>query len=100
MHFFKLLYGFEEKGILDKINLYSNIKMGFPVNDIQVCPSLHDDSVDVNMTFFGLYGVSSVLPPFMNELAIKNSDQGENFKDFLNIFQKRLYRLKYEVWKH
>jgi predicted component of type VI protein secretion system len=36
----------------------------------------------------------------MNELALKNSAQGEKFKEFLNIFQKRLYMLKYEVWKH
>lgn len=100
INFFKLLYGLEKDGNFEKLRISSDTKMGFPTNAIQSVYQLNEQSIEIKATFFGLYGVSSVLPPFMNELALNNSVSGEELRDFLDIFQKRLYTLKYQIWKH
>src|SRR5689334_14752160 len=91
VNFYKLLYDFEKEGILDTVSISPDTKMGFPVDAVQSVHKLNAKLVEIKATFFGLYGVSSVLPPFINELALRNSVSGESFRDFLNIFQKRLY---------
>lgn len=97
VHFFKFLFDLEKKGNLDKVRISSDVKMGFPVNS-SVC-EFDDRLIKLKATFSGLYGVSSVLPPFLNEMALENSESGDIFRAFLDIFQQRLYLLKFEIWK-
>src|SRR6476620_3339713 len=98
LNFFKLLHRLEKKGTLSQARIFSATKLGFPASDVQSI-QIHDQAIEIKATFFGLYGVSSILPPFMNALALENSVSGEAIRSFLDIFQKRLYLLKYQVWK-
>jgi type VI secretion system ImpH/TssG family protein len=99
VNFYKILHDLDKNGNLQNTRISPDTKMRFPVNSVQSFHQLNEQFFEIKTTFFGLYGVSSVLPPFMNELTLKNSVSGECFRAFLDVFQKRLYLLKYQVWK-
>ena len=57
--------------------------------------------VRLTLTFLGLYGVSSPLPTYFSEtIAIQaQEDEPDPLRDFLDIFNHRLYLLLYRAWK-
>jgi type VI secretion system protein ImpH len=57
--------------------------------------------VRLTLTFLGLYGVSSPLPTYFSETIATQAqeDEPDSLRDFLDIFNHRLYLLLYRVWK-
>lgn len=71
----------------------------FPATDVKRITRNEDASVDVVATFMGLYGIDSPLPYyFYDELATEHEDTVPH-RDFLDIFNHRLYAYFYRAWK-
>ena len=79
--------------------------LGFPAADIASVSARTQGSdggwpAEMEVTFLGLYGPSSPLPPFWTERIIQDSDGGENLRDFLDLFNHPLIALVYRVIRH
>ena len=71
--------------------------LNFPVRDIDV---LHEDeqSIHIVCQFMGLYGVDSPLPPYFNEMCLKQDPCGEVLRAFLDLLNHRNYILYFLAW--
>ncbi len=85
------------------IRVRPKLFLGFPAADIdRVTVEKNNDRKLYCMTanFLGLYGVSSPLPIFYTEDLIEERAQDESVsRDFLDIFNHRLYDLLFECWR-
>jgi type VI secretion system protein ImpH len=89
---------------------------GFPANSvikIQETPLVHrqpdgekpggdgDEAkvIEVVLSFMGLYGVASPLPSYFADAIASATPGSEALKDFLDMFNHRLYALLYQSWK-
>ncbi|MFQ5571546.1 MAG: type VI secretion system baseplate subunit TssG [Rhodothermales bacterium] len=84
----------------ERILFRPDIALTFPGTDVRSVRWL-DESLQarVTLTFMGLYGIGSPLPVyFYDELA---TDEHETFslRDFLDIFNHRVYAYFYRAWK-
>jgi type VI secretion system protein ImpH len=57
------------------------------------------ETVDVTVTFMGLYGVNAPLPSYFVEQVVRAPDDSEALRGFLDIFNHRIYSLFYRSWK-
>jgi predicted component of type VI protein secretion system len=75
------------------LKLIPSKKLSFPTADIE---KLENNALYIN--FFGIIGINSPLPE--NLLKNIHLDEGElAWKDFLSIFNSRLYELFFLLWK-
>lgn len=81
-----------------KINLQCSSSLSFPVSDIEIIETLHDQ-IHVQLNFMGLIGVDGCLPNYFNDSLHIESDNTERLKTFLDIFHNNLYELCYQIWK-
>lgn len=108
-----------ETGPLDReiIRFRPNPGLGFPATDIcqieSACPEQSEglpsnevkgtdggqETINMMLSFMGLYGVASPLPNFISELIARNEEETLPLKAFLDIFNHRLYSLFYRSWK-
>ncbi len=88
-----------------KINIRTRpaLSFEFPSADISHISFNQTDNekqFDIIATFLGLYGVSSPLPNFYTEdLFLERSEDKSTIRDFLDIFNQRIYYLFYECWR-
>jgi type VI secretion system protein ImpH len=83
------------------IRLRPSVDLVFPATDLKrvARPDERPEAVEVVSTFLGLYGIDSPLPyRFYEHLAHGTSDTIP-FRDFLDIFNHRLYAFFYRAWK-
>lgn len=83
------------------IRLRPSVDLVFPPTDLKRVARRdgRPEDVEVVMTFLGLYGIDSPLPyRFYEHLAHDTSDTIP-FRDFLDIFNHRLYAFFYRAWK-
>ena len=93
----------EEKGSDGKgnIRIRPDLSLGFPAADIAAVKESEDEGPRflVTATFLGLYGTSSPLPSFYTEdLIDEASDDMSATRDFIDIFNHRLFVLLYNCW--
>lgn len=69
--------------------------MTFPSSDVKTA-DIEEDVAHIVVTFMGLYGVSSPMPPTLIEETVTN---GEALRDFLDIFNNRFCAFFYEAWE-
>jgi type VI secretion system protein ImpH len=76
------------------------------VMQIREAPRVHrhpetDDGkvIEVLLSIMGLYGVESPLPQYLAEAIASEAPNSEALKDFLDIFNHRIYSLYYQAWK-
>lgn len=109
-NFFQLVYLFEQLFESDKpmnktwdagIRFHANPGLGFPGSDIyQVRKNSNNPAqLECILNFMGLYGVSSPLPQYFYTEIAKSSEKSEPVRDFLDIFNHRLYQIFYRSWK-
>lgn len=83
------------------IRLRPSVDLVFPATDLKRVARREDRPAEIEVvsTFFGLYGIDSPLPyRFYEHLAHDTSDT-RPFRDFLDIFNHRLYAFFYRAWK-
>ena len=69
--------------------------MTFPSSDVKAV-EIAEDRASLIVTFMGLYGAASPLPPVFSEDTIAD---GEALRDFLDIFDSRLCAFYFEAWE-
>ncbi len=83
----------------ERIRFRPDTALVFPATDVKRVARDEDGRVDVIATFMGLYGIDSPLPYyFYDDLATEHEDTVAH-RDFLDIFNHRLYAFFYRAWK-
>jgi type VI secretion system protein ImpH len=85
-----------------RIHLAPHASTVFPaadVRDIAHRSGASGPEVDVIVTFMGLYGINAPLPSYFVEAVTGDPDDSAALRDFLDIFNHRIYTLFYESWK-
>jgi len=83
------------------IHLRPSVDLAFPPTDVKRVERVDGDprGIHVVATFLGLYGIDAPLPyHFHNHLA-KDPEETAPHRDFLDIFNHRLYSFFYRAWK-
>ncbi|MBB4070224.1 type VI secretion system baseplate subunit TssG [Salinibacter ruber] len=83
------------------IHVRPSVDLSFPPTDVKRVEWADGDprGVHVVATFLGLYGIDAPLPyHFHNHLA-KDPEETAPHRDFLDIFNHRLYAFFYRAWK-
>lgn len=83
-----------------KIRVRPNLSLAFPSSDLEMIERVEgDDHFRVTANFLGLYGCASPLPTFYTEDLLAEAAQDESVsREFIDIFNQRLYDLLYEGW--
>lgn len=77
--------------------------LGFPANDVaavRLDSARPNWPAEMEVTFLGLYGPSSPLPPAWTERIVMEADGADNLRDLLDLFDHPLIALAYRVWRH
>jgi type VI secretion system protein ImpH len=99
----------------EAIRFQASVKLSFPSADISRIDQIDHNSLESTrmiLTFMGLYGVSSPLPPYFSQMLAELDDTEEYLGEeedteegikalrlFLDIFNHRTYSLFYRGWK-
>ena len=83
-----------------RIRVRPNLSLSFPSSDLETIERVEeDDHFRVTANFLGLYGCASPLPTFYTEDLLAEAAQDESVsREFIDIFNQRLYDLLYEGW--
>ncbi len=86
-----------------KLRTRPELTLAFPtadITEIRYTEEEQEAACDLTVTFMGLYGTSSPLPTFYTEeLFLETSRDQTVQKDFLDIFNQRIYDLLYLCWE-
>src|SRR6056297_573230 len=86
----------------EHVRIRPPVSLGFAdvdVSDIRDISSKDHTRFEVTANFLGLYGPASPLPTYYTEELIEEVFEEETVKrDFLDIFNDRLFKLFYESW--
>ncbi|MBS3780630.1 MAG: type VI secretion system baseplate subunit TssG [Desulfovermiculus sp.] len=83
------------------VRIRPELSLAFPASDIANIRSGDDPSPQYHMevSFLGLYGASSPLPTFYTEdLLAEEAEEESVTRDFLDIFNQRIYELFFQCW--
>ncbi len=81
------------------IRLRPSPDLVFPATDIKRIEWTGENRVQVIATFMGLYGVDSPLPYYFYDDLAKDEEDTRPHRDFLDLFNQRLYAFFYRAWK-
>jgi type VI secretion system protein ImpH len=81
-----------------RIRLTTSPSLTFPPADIAKITKTRD-GVEFVLTFMGLIGVSSPMPLYFTEYVSRFEENGVGLRDFLSIFNHRMYTLFYRAWQ-
>lgn len=83
------------------IHLRPSVDLVFPPTDVKRVDQTDDDprGIHVVVTFLGLYGIDAPLPYHFYDHLAKDTKQTAPHRDFLDIFNHRLYAFFYRAWK-
>jgi type VI secretion system protein ImpH len=94
---------YSRQGVSDPVNsgrvrLEADSSLGFPPSDIA---GVRDDHgvLRFALSFMGLIGVSSPLPVYFAEFVEVKPEESRALRDFLAMFNHRMYALFYRAWK-
>ena len=81
----------------EPVRLRPSVSLAFPSCDLESVEEIEDGHPPyrVTVTFLGLYGAHSPLPSSYSEEILHRSDEPDPVRDFLDIFNHRLYSLFY-----
>ena len=89
----------DEESLYHRLEFQANPSLGFPGADIEQVRFFHEQGelrarLQVNLP--GLFGSGSPLPAFYAEQALGDDNP---IRDFLDLFNERLYRLLLPIWE-
>jgi type VI secretion system protein ImpH len=84
----------------ERIRFRPHHGLAFPATDIHSIEKLGGvpERARITATFMGLYGVDSPLPGWFYEAIANGADYALPLRDFLDMFNHRLYALFYRSW--
>lgn len=85
----------------ERIRIRPHAGLAFPAADVRKIEWLSEEErrVQVTVTFMGLYGVASPLPVYFYDAIAAHREEAAPLRDFLDIFNRRLYKYFYQAWK-
>ena len=85
----------------ESISIRPHSGLVFPSTDVRKIELFGEDKqrVRVTVTFGGLYGIDSPLPVYFYDAIATEAERTRPLRDFLDIFNSRLYSLFYRAWK-
>ncbi len=85
----------------ERITIRPHSGLVFPSTDVRKIELSGDEPprARVTVTFGGLYGVDSPLPVYFYDSIATEEEKTRPLRDFLDIFNTRLYALFYRTWK-
>jgi type VI secretion system protein ImpH len=85
----------------ERIRIRPHSGLVFPSTDVRKIELVDEDRqrVCVTVTFGGLYGIDSPLPVYFYDAIATEAERTRPLRDFLDIFNSRLYSLFYRTWK-
>ncbi len=85
----------------ERVRLRPHEGLVFPAADVRrVSPPTADGTAaEVTSTFLGLYGIDSPLPYYLYEDLDSDEEDVLPLRDFLDIFNHRLYAFFYRAWR-
>lgn len=92
----------EAGGLFDScIRFKPHSGLAFPASDLHGVTLLTEQPprAEVTATFMGLYGVDSPLPVYFYDQISAAAERTRPLRDFLDIFDHRIYSLFYQCWK-
>lgn len=94
----------ETTGFFDEpVRLRPSSALVFPATDVKDIDIVTRDDgeslVYVTSTFMGLYGVDASLPSHFHNVIAYGREESEPLREFLDIFNHRLYAFFYRSWK-
>lgn len=83
------------------IHLVPSADLVFPATDVKRIRRKGDDEDQIELlaTFLGLYGIDSPLPYYFYEQLAQETKETTPHREFLDIFNHRLYSFFYRAWK-
>lgn len=90
-----------EHDVVKRIRVRADLSLAFPETDVISIEELstYPSRFLITATFLGLYGTSSPLPTFYTEDLLQEQAQDHSIsRDFIDIFNTRLYSLYFRVW--
>ncbi len=81
-----------------RIRLCPDTSLAFPPGDVKAIER-SEDSVSLTLAFMSLLGASSPLPVYFAEYVVTHEENGDALRDFLTIFNHRVYAFFYRAWK-
>ncbi len=87
--------------LLRRIRTRPELSLAFPEADVTSVKQLPDlpSRFSITATFLGLYGTASPLPTFYTEDLLQELAQDRSVsRDFVDIFNSRIYSLYFAVW--
>ncbi len=88
-----------EEEIAAVIDLAPSAALTFPTGEIRQLAPAGNGKLRVELSSLGLYGTSSPLPQFFNDIASRDCPGNQELRSFLEMFNRRLYLLAYLGWK-
>jgi len=85
----------------ESLRLRSHGGMGFPPADLHAIAHRRRprERFEVELNFLGLTGASSPLPNYFQDPIVHQQEGGAALRDFLAIFEHRIYSLFWRAWK-
>jgi type VI secretion system protein ImpH len=85
----------------ERIRIRPHSGLVFPPADVRSIEILEGEPTRARVTvnFFGLYGVHSPLPVYFYDSIATEAEYTQPLRDFLDMFNHRLYALYYRSWK-
>jgi type VI secretion system protein ImpH len=81
-----------------RIRMTASPSLAFPPADIASVTKTRD-GMEFVLTFMGLIGVSSPMPLYFTEYIARHEENGVGLRDFLSVFNHRMYTLFYRAWQ-
>ncbi|RPH32183.1 type VI secretion system baseplate subunit TssG, partial [bacterium] len=84
----------------ERIRFRPHHGLAFPAADVRSIERLsgNPERARITATFMGLYGVDSPLPGWFHEPIAMEADHAQPLREFLDLFNNRLYALFYRSW--
>lgn len=84
----------------ETIRFVASQHLGFAANEVSIRPNKLDKHLTLEVSSFGLTGVSGVLPHHYTELILQRMKHKDYaLRDFLDLFNHRLISLYYRAWE-
>ncbi|HUI91546.1 MAG TPA: type VI secretion system baseplate subunit TssG [Chitinivibrionales bacterium] len=81
-----------------RVRMASGTSLAFPASDIASVKETAS-GIEFVLSFMGLVGVSSPLPLYFTEYLLRHEEASGPLRDFLAIFNHRMYTLFYRAWQ-
>jgi type VI secretion system protein ImpH len=95
----RLLHKWIEQQHLPALKSRAHLSLAFPTADIQKIEQNSQQQFTLILNFLAIYGTTSPLPNYYTEEILAEMSQDNPVtRDFLNLFQQRLYEIYYDYY--